>query len=688
MFTANAVFAGTLYWDTNGDAAGSVAVDSGGNLNTWGRTASWSTSADGNVATVAYTQDSDVVLAAGTNATGSYILRINGAQRANSITFEEGVITLSSGSTSGSYQAGGGSLSIGAGGLTLAPGLHGAATIANGLGTLLLTADQSWTNNTGVSSNTTSRSLIIETGVAGNATSGQTRILTITGGDSGANGGTSINGAISDGAGGGNLAIVKSGSQTLSLSGSSSYTGLTKIDAGIIRVLHNNALGSNAAGTEVAANSTLRLENNVTITGETLKITGTPLAGNSAGLLNEAGDNTWTGDITLISSSQNSRISMKAGTLNISGNIRIEGGSGNDGGFGLVMTGDGGTGTISGNITGAGNNQTLIKNGGSTWVLSGNNTYSGATRVDAGTLVISSFATNLSGSSAISLGDGGSTGTLRYLGTTDETVTRGFQLRPNNAGTGGGVIDQSGTAHLKITGNLTAATGTVGKKYTLQGSTSGTGEVTGNISDGGAESATSLTKAGTGTWTLSGTDKTYTGVTSVTGGQLNVTALLTGTTALDIGNGTLTLASADRLANAAAVTLRQGGNIELGGGESFGTLTVMGNATLDLSLTSSIVQFANSSSTDWTGGLLTILGWNGTPETGGGAERVVFGGDATGLTQVDQVQFLLNDGLYSAKILASGEIVPNALIPEPSAAMLGLMSGTAISFRRRRRKSN
>lgn len=680
-----------LYWDTNGATPGSTSGDSGSGANTWGQNNVWSTSAAGDVATVGYTQGSDVVISAGTDATSSSIIRINGAQSANGITFEEGTITLSSGNTSGGYQANGGSLSIGAGGFTLTNGLHGTAIIATGLGTLTLTADQSWTNNTSTVTTpaSTARTFEVQTGVAGNATTGLTRTLTITGPASGTNGGTLISGIISDGTGGGNLAITKAGSQTTILSGANTYTGLTRVDAGILRVSNSSGLGTATTGTEVGAGGSLRLENNITVTGETLRITGVANSGNNLGLVNLGGTNTWTGAITLDTSvGQNTRISASGGTLNLTGSINITSTGSTAGGFGLVVTGDGGTINISGNITGDGNNQNLIKNGASTLVLSGTNTYTGVTRIDAGVLSVASVATNLGGTGSINLGEGGTTGTFRYTGT-GETVSRTFTLRPNGSNTGGGRIEQSGTGNLVI-GAISAsagpASGSVVKNITLQGSTAGTGQVTGNISNGSATSPTSLTKDGTGTWTLSNTAKDYTGATTVNNGTLNVTTQLMGTTALDIGGGTLSLATADRLFNAATVNLRAGGTLQTGGNETFAALTVRGPSNLDLSLGSSILNFANSSSADWTGGLLTILGWNGTTDIGGGAEQVVFGSDATGLTgtQLSQIQFSLVDGLYSAKILASGEIVPDALIPEPSATLLALLGGAGLIARRRR----
>ena len=62
--------------------------------------------------------------------------------------------------------------------------------------------------------------------------------------------------------------------------------------------------------------------------------------------------------------------------------------------------------------------------------------------------------------------------------------------------------------------------------------------------------------------------------------------------------------------------------------------------------------------------VLVIDGWNGDAN-GGGKHQVLFGSNASGLTpqQVAQIQFRNPagmNGLFSARILASGEIVPVA----------------------------
>ncbi len=98
---------------------------------------------------------------------------------------------------------------------------------------------------------------------------------------------------------------------------------------------------------------------------------------------------------------------------------------------------------------------------------------------------------------------------------TGETTDRVINLAGT---TGGATIDQSGTGLLDFTSNLTA-TGVGSKTLTLQGSTSGTGEIDGAIVNNSTTNKTSLVKAGTGTWTLAASN-TYSGTTAVNAGAL------------------------------------------------------------------------------------------------------------------------------------------------------------------------
>jgi hypothetical protein len=97
-----------------------------------------------------------------------------------------------------------------------------------------------------------------------------------------------------------------------------------------------------------------------------------------------------------------------------------------------------------------------------------------------------------------------------------------------------------------------------------------------------------------------------------------------------------------------------------------GRFILASNATIDLAGISSKLSFADSSSEAWTGsGTLVVTNWNGN-SSGGGAEQLKFGTSQSGLTsaQLNQIQFQVGTNSYSAKILNTGEVVPDhAIVP-------------------------
>jgi hypothetical protein len=113
-----------------------------------------------------------------------------------------------------------------------------------------------------------------------------------------------------------------------------------------------------------------------------------------------------------------------------------------------------------------------------------------------------------------------------------------------------------------------------------------------------------------------------------------------------------------------------------GGQQSLGQLQLSGDTNDDVSFllmpfSSCTLNFANSSGLVWSNAAtLSIWDWNGSLY-GGGNQQIIFGNSAAALTsqQLHQIQFQyavgLPSGTYPARILATGEIVPDAGAPLP-----------------------
>jgi hypothetical protein len=105
---------------------------------------------------------------------------------------------------------------------------------------------------------------------------------------------------------------------------------------------------------------------------------------------------------------------------------------------------------------------------------------------------------------------------------------------------------------------------------------------------------------------------------------------------------------------------------------SMGQLGLSTNGTIILADSSAIVRFADSSALNWEpNSRLTIVGWRGS-YSGNGSNQVYFGTTSGGLTlsMLSQVEFLnpagIPPGTYNARILSTGEIVPdNSGAPPP-----------------------
>ena len=174
-----------------------------------------------------------------------------------------------------------------------------------------------------------------------------------------------ISGVISDGTG---STLTKVGTGLVRLHGANTYTGLTTVSTGILRASNAKSLGSTAAGVIVTSGATLEI-NGVAIEAEPLMLDGSGFGG--LGGLVGISTASYAGTVKLGSTSPTIGVRESA-TFTVSGIISDDAGN------------------------------TLTKVGTGVLILSGANTYTGATTISAGTLK----ATN---STALGSVDGGVT---------------------------------------------------------------------------------------------------------------------------------------------------------------------------------------------------------------------------------------------------------------------------------------
>jgi len=354
----------------------------------------------------------------------------------------------------------------------------------------------------------------------GTVTNNLTGPVTFTAGGNDAGG--TFGGVMQDG--NGTLSFTKTGSGTLVLSGVNTYSGNTTVNGGTLQLGVASALPSGLGKGNVALNGTL------------------DLAGFSTSVNGLSGSGTVTNSSTT------------AATLTAGASDQ--------------------TSTFSGNIQNGAGAVGLTKTGTGTLTLSGNNTFSGATNISAGTLAIGS-TTGLSGNSTL---------TIAAAGTLD---VNGFNVTMDGL-LGTGTITNNGGSGA----TLTAGAGGTSSQFD------------GVITDGSPSSTISLNKSGSGTLTLTGVN-TYSGSTTISNGTVSVANpgaggnLGTATSAITLGDatnkGTLSYTGSTDLTYTRGFEVNEGGGqmnittagrtltLQGGGINTVGTFTVggAGNAVLN-----------------------------------------------------------------------------------------------------------
>jgi fibronectin-binding autotransporter adhesin len=354
------------------------------------------------------------------------------------------------------------------------------------------------------------------------------------------------------------LNVVKSGTGSLALSGTNTYSGNLYFDSGTVTVSNAAALPANTQVIMDATTNTTQL----TVTGLTIPSVGLTLNTATPGtrvsdlratLLSSSGAAVWGGPITLGGEGLGT-IREDAGTFAINGPI-----TGTGDGL-LILRGNGGTGTINGTVT-LPATVGLLKTDADTWVIASTGNTWGITQI-------------------------ASTGTLRIGADNALPTTSPLVMGQPNTSTVG-VFDLGGFNQTIATLNV-VGTGTghaIGNSSTAAGSTltltgPGTSLFPGIIKNvvGSGNQTVSLQITG-GAHTLTGAN-TYTGPTVVNGGALRINGSLAAGSAVTV-NPTGSLGGTGTING--PLTINIGGTLEPGA--SVGPLTdptTAGTGTLTL----------------------------------------------------------------------------------------------------------
>ncbi|MFZ4775167.1 MAG: beta strand repeat-containing protein [Terrimicrobiaceae bacterium] len=567
---------------------------------------------------------------------------IDSASNAFKYTITGGSLKLTDGG--GIYQISGGNQSSSVGSTIEIQGNGGSATFSN--------------NATGV--------LTIANPVSGVSTAGQTTTLYL----AGTSAATSVvQNVISDGVGGGKLAIVKNGTTKWKIDTSlniNTYSGGFTLNAGTIEVGKNSALGT---GTFTINGGTLygSSASTLTVSNTVINSDFTWGAANSVNL--------GTGDVSL-------------GTVAGGNATRYIAGAGNAAFLTI-------NGTISNGVTATG--LTLGSGVFINVALGGNNTFTGGVYMNRGSLTLTHA--NALGTGALTMNSDSGNNNLN--------VTDGLSFANNlvltNAvaltGTGnmtwtGSVTNSGGSRAMNRTGNTDivgavylSENNTNGRTLTIGGTNNGSGSISGVISNwngvGGGNGG--ITKLGTGIWTISG-NNTYSGTTTVTAGTL----LINGDQSA--ANGGVTVAAAGTLGGSGII----GGTTNLNGtlspGNSPGTITF---ATLNVN-TGSTVLFEAGDLVNVTGQLDLNATWtlslasNANWQLGG--TTVLFDYGTLAATPSLSPTILDNTGLGGSGLTVTdngSQILLNgySVVPEPATWGLLAFSLTTVMVLRRRRRS-
>ncbi|MBI3879937.1 MAG: autotransporter-associated beta strand repeat-containing protein, partial [Verrucomicrobia bacterium] len=367
----------------------------------------------------------------------------------------------------------------------------------------------------------------------------------------------------------GSGALTKSTTNSVTLTRTNAYTGLTTVNAGVLTLQSAAALGATNNGTVVNSGGAVEFSGGLVVVGESLTLSGAGPAGNGA-LRSVSGTNRWEGNLVISADAtvgaDTHPLTLGSGTTFLN-TINLTGGT-------LTTVGNGNV-TVNSSISGSGG---FTKNGTGTLSFTGTaNSYVGDTTVNDGTLSLNVTVGNLALGGNLIIGDdiGAANSAVVQLQnsnfiptTANVTIASDGRLDLNNRDNqfnnltvgGGNAITGTGTLTVAgdVTGNASATTATITGKLALanvsifniaEGTAATDMQVSAVISGAGG-----VDKGDLGLLEFTGIN-TYTGGTTVDAGTLKMSERRAlGTGDLTINGGAELQANWHDSANNAAVT--------------------------------------------------------------------------------------------------------------------------------------
>jgi autotransporter-associated beta strand protein len=498
------------------------------------------------------------------------------------------------------------------------------------------------------------------------------------------------------GGGASGLTLTKTGAGTQILGGTNSYSGLTTVNGGELRITTAAAIGSNNV---TVTSGQLALDGGITVSGKSLTTSG---AGSNffGGLQSVSGTNEWAGSV-LLGADLSRMGARRNATLLLSGVID-DGASTHT----LIIRNEN-----QNNTSGGGNATTITE-------LSGVSTYGGNTQLIAGVTRLAGGDNRLPVGTVLQFGGSGANAKFDMNGRNQEVA--GLAVMSNTNDTqrdwnANELTNSSGTLS-NLTVNTTTNQTFGRTTSSFGGSTNYTGIITGNIA---------LAKSGSSALTLTGAN-TYTGATTVNNGSLTlgIGGSISASTTIDIkGSATLDVSALAGWALAGGQTLTGTGTVEAGGtgnavtissgaflapGASPGTLMVNGdlafasgstfsgeiqtsgsptgdlvNVNGDLDIISGALLDLGLFSTDTAlsnGNKFSLFSYSGAWNLG------TFSGyadDSDFILGLNEFRINYNDTVAGVNGGSYSNFVTLTVVPEPSAALLGGLGLLALLRRRR-----